>query len=161
MVRIHLPNAKYTLAEVTFARQKSGIKSESGMLAQRVARFVFDSAGNDSSGVSNSTIATHGTGVFLPIGAKITRVWYQVKTGFTSAGSTATLAFQANAAGDLLAAVAVSGNPGTPGIYAGIPDDTVSNIKTCTAEREISVAVAVQVLTAGRLVGFAEFVIDE
>ena len=161
MVRIHLPTAKYTLADITFSRQKNGLKSESGMLAQRVARFVFDYSANDSAGVANSAIGTHGTGVFLPIGAKVTRVWYQVKTGFTSAGSTATLAFQANAAGDLLAAVAVSGNPGTPGVYAGIPDDTVTNIKTCTAERELSVAVAVQVLTAGRLIGFCEFVIGE
>jgi hypothetical protein len=163
MTTIYLPKNKILVADIKIARAPSadGIKSEAGLGVHKIARFIFDAALNDSAGVSNTTVATHGTGVFLPINAIILRSWYQVKTPFTSTDSTATIAFKANSAGDMLAAVAVSGNPGTAAIYTGIQDYTVTHMIEMTAEREISVAVAVEALTAGRLIGFVEYCIGE
>lgn len=133
-----------------FQGKRGILKAESGLIVNFAAKAIFDTAGNDSAGVSNKTVAAHGLGVFLPIGAIITKAYFQVKTGFTSAGSTATIALKAQTANDIYTATAVSGAMGTPGIIAGVSDGAAANMITLTAERELVATVAVQALTAGK-----------
>ena len=137
------------------------IGTDIGLGVLRVARFVFDTAGKDSSGALNTTVAAHGTGVTLPANAIVTGGFYDVNTAFDSASHTATIAVSVESAGDIQVAAAVSGAPWstinrkaiTP--KAHTPEST--SIKT-TVAREITVAVAVQALTVGKFTGYLMYV---
>ena len=48
----------------------------------RLVKVVFDSAGTDSAGISNKTIAAHPSGVFIPDNAIILNAFYEVNTTF-------------------------------------------------------------------------------
>ncbi len=164
-----------------FVIPRGEIVRSNGLVVKKIATAVFDTAGNDSAGVSNKTIAAHGSGVYLPDNAVITKMWWDVITTFTSAGDTATIAIHALGAGDLLAAVAIEtsgdvlnaglhhGLPGSPILGAEASHDTsielaalmaASYIKL-TAEKEIIFTVAVQALTAGKLVAFVEYTVSD
>lgn len=158
----------------------SGAATASGLGMVGIATAVYDTAGNDSAGVSNKTVAAHPLGVFLPNKAIIKRFWYDVITTFTSATSAATIAYKANAADDLLAAVAINSgttmhNAGIHGGLAGYPNlgadaahDTQVEVAALfaatfvklTAERELTATVAVEALTAGKAVLFVEYVMS-
>jgi hypothetical protein len=137
------------------------IGTDIGLGVLRVARFLFDTAGKDSAGVNNTTVAAHGTGVFLPIHAIEVGGFFDVNTAFTSEESTATIAIHVQAANDIQAAAAVSGAPySTIGRKAIVPKANtpeLTSIKT-TAVREITCTVAVQALTAGKLTGYLYYV---
>lgn len=163
MSKDYQPQIKTVRAQFEVSRAPSvdGLRSEKGLFTQYVARAIFDTAGVDSAGVSNKTVAAHGTGVFLPIGAILTRSYWFVKTAFTSVDSTATIAAKANSTADIYAATAVSGALGSTGFTTGIQDGTVTHMVSLTAERELVVSVAVEALTAGRAVLFVEYAIGE
>lgn len=107
-------------------------------------------------------IAAHGLGLTIPKGATITRVIYKTLTTFTSATDAATIALHIVAANDVVTAVAISdgGNPWD----AGIPKVTTPVTATAstwlhtTADSELTATVAVEALTAGKLVVFVEWV---
>ena len=143
------------------------------------AKAVFDTAATDSAGVANTTIASHGLGVYLPSGAVITRAFYMVDTTFTSAGADAgTIALTVNAAGDLKAAIAISdaSNVWDAGLHGCLPSAyaldgnaltaiamaaaQAASFVTTTAKREITATVATQVLTAGKLTLFVEYFVN-
>ena len=142
-----------------YQQNRGAVNCESGLEIAYTAQAIYDTAGNDSSGVANTTIATHGLGVFLPIGAVISRAYYYVKTGFTSAGGNAgTIALNSNAAGDLLVAVAVSNAVlGTTGFKETLALGTAASMISLSAERELQVTVAGQVMTAGKLILYVEW----
>jgi len=129
-----------------------------------VARFTFDTAAKDSSGVSNKTAAAHGTGVTLPIYACIVGGFLDVVTLFASATSLAQIAIMALAANDIQTATVITSAPFeavdleaiTP--KANTPEST--GIKL-TAAKEITVTVSVEALTAGKLTGFLYYVIGD
>lgn len=172
--------AKAVRTDYKFRRIANGTKVESGVFMPRLAVAIFDTAGKDSAGVSNKTTAAHGLGVFLPKGAIVTRAWYEVVTAFTSAASTATIALKATGTGDLVAGIAINdastpwGAAATlhgclPGNYAEatVAGDTAildaaraagSYLGPMSAEKELTATVAVQALTAGKLVLYVEFV---
>ena len=161
-----------------FRIKRGAQAAESNISVKQVACAIFDTAKNDSSGVANTAIGAHGLGVFIPIGAVITDAWIDVKTSFTSAGTNAgTIAVKCEGAGDLVAALAISDasniwNAGVRGTLVGMTAldgnslTRIANaaavaatlIKT-TAEREITVTTAGQVLTAGKMAIFVEYVI--
>lgn len=152
-----------------------------GLVVEKIASAVFDTAANDSAGVSNKTIAAHGTGVYLPDNAVVKDMWFDVITTFTSAGDTATIAIHSEGAGDLLAAVAIeaAGNVLDAGIHHGLPGAPILGAATShdtsielaalmaaadiklSAEKEIIITVAVQVLTAGKMIIFVKYTISE
>ena len=160
-------------------RKPNGTAVAGGIYPPRVAVAVFDTAGKDSSGASNKTVAAHGLGVYVPKGAIVTRAWYRVVTTFTSAGSDAgTIALSVASAGDLKAAIAISDStnvwdqanhgclPGNPA-EATVSGDTgilaaarmaATYLGPLSAEKEITATVATQALTAGKLILFVEFV---
>lgn len=101
-------------------------------------------------------------GIRIPAGALIIDAFAHVQTAATSADSTATIALKAESAGDLFAAAAVSGAPwSTTGRKQGVPDlATVGDTKIMTAEREITMSIAVQALTAGKINFFVVYVVN-
>ena len=128
-----------------------------GLNEMRVARFTFDA------GIAgNQTIAAHGTGVTLPINAIVYGGFYDVNTGFTSAGGNAgTVAISLEGANDLVTATAVSNAIyGTIGRKAIVPVSTAATTVKATAAREVTCTVAGQVLTAGKLTGFLLYVVS-
>src|SRR5690348_3842184 len=106
-------------------KNKSGQtrKKFSGTLAREVAVAVFDTAGTDSSGAANTTIAAHGLGVYIPSKAIITKAWVDVVTTFTSATDAATIALKVQSANDLVAAIAISdaSNVWDAGLHGALP----------------------------------------
>ena len=142
----------------------------------RVAKAVFDTAGTDSAGVANTTIAAHGTGVVIPSGAIVRRAYYVVNTTFTTANDSGTIALSVEGANDLTAAIAISDatNVWDSGAHACLPGNfaldgnaltaiasaaaTAASYVRTTANRELKATVAVQALTAGKLTLFVEYV---
>lgn len=162
-----------------FQMRRGAVKAESGLVAQSTATAIYDTSLNDSAGVSNKTIAAHGLGVYIPTKAIITNAFYEVLTTFTSATDAATIALSAQSAGDLKAAIAISNASNVwdagvagclPGSYAErtVAGDTAildaaskaASYVKCTAERELTATVAVEALTAGKLILFVEYYIS-
>lgn len=161
-----------------FQVNRGAVKLDSGLSARYVASAIYDTAVTDSSAVSNKTIAAHGLGVYLPTKAIITRAWWDVITTFTSATDAGTIAFSAQSAGDINAAIAISNasNVWDAGVHAGIPGsfaldgNALSQVAMAaalsatfiklTAERELVATVAVEALTAGKAVLFVEYYIS-
>jgi hypothetical protein len=137
------------------------VGTDVGLGSLRVARFLFDTAVNDSAAASNKTAAAHGTGVTIPANAIVVGGFVNVNTAFTSAGGTATIAISVEAANDIISAAAVSGAPyssiGRKAIVpkANTPEST--SVLASTA-KEITCTVAVQALTAGKLTGYLYYV---
>lgn len=150
---------------------------ESGLMVQYVAFALFDTAANDSLGVSNKTVAAHGLGVFLPLGAVILNAWTDVKTAFTSGTSAATIALKLQTANDMVSAVAINSGSSRWGTGLGgtlfgtqaLDGNSLTAIASAaaaaasmvklTAEREITATVAVEALTAGKMGVYVEYYI--
>lgn len=157
---------------------RGAVKLDSGLATRYVASAVFDTAGNDSSGASNKTIAAHGLGVYIPANAIITRVWVDVITTFTSATDAATIALKAVNANDIVSALAISdasniwdaGLHGSKvGTYAldgnsltaiAMAAAEAASLIKVSAEKELIATVAVEALTAGKAVIHAEYIIS-
>jgi len=129
-----------------------------GLGALRVARFEFDTAGLDSAGVSNTTVAAHGVGVTIPIHGIVVGGFVDVNTLFTSQNTNnGTIAIHVQAANDIISAAAVSGAPySSIGRKAIIPKANTpeSTSVKATAAREITCTVGTSILTAGKLTGY-------
>src|SRR5436853_2316927 len=97
-------DGRYVGNDFKAKRVTSGQLYEDGNFVKKVAKATYDTAGNDSAGVSNKTVAAHGLGVFIPKNSIVTRAWFETLTGFDSAASTATIAISINAANDVLSA---------------------------------------------------------
>jgi len=171
---------RMTAVRTAYQARRGSVTCASSLGTKMVATAIYDTAGVDSSGASNKTIAAHGLGVYLPIKAVVTRFWYDVVTTFTTATDAGTIAYMAQGAGDLLAAIAISdatnvhdagmhaGKPGFPALGADAAHDTQPEVAAlfaatfikCTAEREITATVAIEALTAGKAVLFVEYFIS-
>lgn len=126
----------------------------------RTARYVFD----PSARTTDRTIGAHAMeGDALPNNAVITRVIYDVKTTFTSATDAATIALRANAANDIVSAVAISdaGNPWDSGVHISAVIETAATMIKLTADRVPLATVAVEALTAGKLIMHVEYFLSE
>lgn len=155
---------------------RGAVKAESGLETRYVAKAIFD----PSASSSLRPVATYGLGVYLPAGAIVTNSWWDVITTFTTASADAgTIAIQVQAAGDVVAAIAVAtaGDVWDAGLHGGlhgsyaeatVAGDTAildaarkaGSYLKCTAERELSVVVGGQALTAGKMIIFVEYVIS-
>lgn len=177
MAQVNKARKRIAAPDLVFFR---GVQARiNGMTAVRVAQAVFDTAGVDSSGAANTTIAAHGLGVYLPDNANIVGGWYEVLTTFTSATDAATIAAKSEGAGDLRAAVAISNaaNPWDAGFHGLLPgnyaldgnamtaiammDARAASFIKLSAEREITLTVAVEALTAGKLVVYVMYTLGD
>lgn len=168
-------NKRVSVPELSFKRSPLRAR-HNGIVAPRIAQAVFDPSAN----TGERTVAAHGLGVYIPDNAIVINAWFDVITTFTSATDAATLALMVNAAGDLKAAIAISaagdvydaGLHGClPGSYAEatVAGDTAildaarkaASFIKLTAEREITVTVAVEALTAGKMIVYVEYVLGD
>jgi hypothetical protein len=161
---------------------KSGVTrtKRNGTVVREVAVATF----NPSAVTGDRTAAAHALGVYIPSGAIITKVWYDVVTTFAStAGGTdlATIALHVQSAGDIVVAIAISdaSNVWDAGMHAsiiGFPNFgadaahdsalevaalfAATYLKT-TAVREITATVATAALTAGKLNVYVEYTLSD
>lgn len=98
-----------------------------------------------------------GNPAVLPDKAVITQVYIDTITTPTSGGA-ATIAINANSAGDLKAALAIASYTG---IIAGIPVGTAATMVKLTAQRNIVATIAAFVLTAGKFDVFVDYVLGQ
>ncbi len=108
----------------------------------------------------------HAFGPFLPNNATVVTAIYDVTTTFTSAADTATIGigFDTDDVSGIVAAVAIgTGTPYDAGLRACIQDGGLfANVAVkLTASRQFEAVVAVQTVTAGRLVLFGDYVVGE
>lgn len=170
-------NKRVSVPELSFKR--STVTRFNGVVAKRVASAVFDTAGVDSAGAANTTIAAHGLGVYIPDNAVIEKIYVDVVTTFTSATDAATIALHAQAANDIVSAIAISdasnvwdagirgSKVGYPNLGADAAHDSALEVAALfagtmlklTAERELTATVAVEALTAGKAVIYVEYVL--
>lgn len=110
--------------------------------------------------VHGGAVGDIATGCRVPNGAVIINAFATVLTAATSTNSTATIAFKANAANDIFTAAAVSGAPfSSTGQKLAIPDlATVADYKTMTAERELTMSIAVEALLGGKINFYVTYV---
>lgn len=143
-------------ADVTVLNNADGVSKTPDRYGWKMGRgrCTFSATGG-------STIAAHGLGLTIPKGASITRCVYKVLTTFTSATDAGTIALHCVAANDIVSAAAIS--TGTTW-DASIPivcvpvTATLSTWLHTTADSEITATVAVEALTAGKLVLFVEWI---
>lgn len=144
-------------------------------LTKRVAKITFDAT-------AGKTAAAHGTGLVIPNGAIVTDCYYNVRTTFTTANDSGTIALSIQEAGDVKAAIAISdgSNVWDAGLHQGLigspivgSDASTLNAGTAliysarkaasmlllTANREVTVTVATQALTAGVMDIYVEYVV--
>lgn len=124
--------------------------SAAGLGFISAARATFDPSANSG----ERTVAAHGLGVTIPDDAVVMGGFVDVKTTFTSAADSATIAIHVQSANDIVSAIAISdgSNPWDAGLKAIVPKINTpesTGIKL-TAAREITATVAVQALTAGK-----------
>jgi hypothetical protein len=147
-----------TAAEINAKCAAAGMVAD-GLLRRGVARFTFD----PSATAGMRTQGAHGMSVTIPQYAVVIGGFFEVNTAFASAGGTATVAIMVQGANDIQTAAAVSGAPfsstGTKSIVPKNNTPESTSIKL-TAAREITVTVAVQDLTAGKLTGFLDYVVS-
>ena len=148
--------SSFTQDDITNLNNANGLTTRSRFHGWRTgaARCTFTAT-------SGKAIGTHGLGLTIPKGALVTKAYYKVLTTFTSATDAATIALQVKSANDLVTAVAISngGNPWDAG--GGVvctPTGTLANeVDNDTADSEVSAVVAVEALTAGKLVLWVEW----
>jgi len=129
--------------------------NQDGLGIKKMAKATYDFA------VNGGAISAISLGVTLPDNAVITRCWVDVITTLTSATDAATIALHAEAANDLVSALAISngGNIWDAGLHEGIPVDTAATNKKLTAARALTATIAVEAVTAGKFIVVVEYVV--
>ncbi len=139
-------------------------------MRKRILKASFDATGGKA-------IGTHSLAGKLPVGAIITNVLIDATTTFTSATDAATISVGAQSAGDLVAATAISNSrniwdAGRHGSLVGnfaldgnaltavamADTDAATTVKIASTPKALSVAVAVEALTAGVFTIYVEYV---
>lgn len=137
--------------DVRFKKLEDGSVFSAGQ-AKKVAKFKISGATTAA-----GSVATHGTGVFLPKGALITNGYFYIKSAIQSSGTPA-LSVQCEDSANILAAT----NPkirATNELLAAIPTGaTATFVKDIGAACEIKYVVGTAALTGGQWNGFVEYV---
>lgn len=111
--------------------------------------FEWDVTGGD-----DGAIGEHVLNVPVPAGTIVLDGVIDVITTFASATDAATIAIHFNAANDLVSAVAIStGTPWDAGLHAIVPLGAAANAKKASADRNVTITVGTEEVTAGKLRG--------
>lgn len=137
--------------------------TEDGLGTLLTARFTFDPSAN----AGERTIDAHGLGVTLPDNAVVLGGYVEILTTFVSATDAGTIALHIQTANDLITATAISSGTFWDAVKGKVVVPTAleaagvaTSIKN-TAAREVTASVAVEALTAGKLVGWLFYVIGD
>lgn len=137
---------KYSVGTKLYDAQQFGVK----------ATYNYSVHGG---AISTINLDDHdGKDVTLPAGAVITNCLIDVVTQPNSAGGTATLALTASSAGDLKAAL---DEDSWSNQIACIPDGTTGNMIKLASAKTLTVAIASEALTAGKVNVWVEYVLSE
>lgn len=123
-----------------------------GNPALRVARFTYDTA------VNGGTIGARGLGVFLPANAMIVRSYLYVVTQFVDGGS-GTVALSCEDANNIKTATDITGSAAGAFIEGQSTGAASAFVASIAARCEINATVAGADQTAGKLIGFVEYVV--
>jgi hypothetical protein len=123
----------------------------------QVMKAKYDFAVQGGAIGSVNLVDVDGKDAVLPNKAIIKQVIFDVITAPTSGGS-ATIAFTANSAADMKAALAIAS---WTGIVAGIPVGTAATSIKLTAQRTLTATIATAALTAGKINVFVEYYISD
>jgi hypothetical protein len=145
-----LNTAVEALQDILLASNYTG----EGLFGKRIARVEYDVTGGDSGGVG-----AHGLGVTLPASAIITRSFFFVKTQFVDGGA-GTVALHCEDANNIYSAADITGNA-AGALVEGVSTGSSGNMKIVDAACEITATVATAAQTAGKLVGFIEYVVAD
>jgi hypothetical protein len=125
-----------------------------GLGLKRMAMFVYDSA------IDGVSAAGHGLGVTLPAGAVITRSFFKVITAFTYSGSAnGTLALSCEDANNIYTATANSGQTANSFVEGASTGTAATMVRGIASACEITATPSV-IVTAGKLIGWLEFVVE-
>ena len=125
-----------------------------GLFAHRIARFIYDEA------VDGGAIAAYGLGVTLPAGAVIVRSYFKIITQFVDGGS-GTVALSCEDANNIKTATDITGSADNA-FVEGESDGAAANFqRDIAAACEITATVAGAEQTAGKLVGWVEYVVED
>lgn len=134
-------------------------ESLQGLGVQQNARAVFEVPSD------GKLMGTYNLDIELPIYAIVIRSWYDVVETFTSGTDAATIAIgiPTDDVAGIVAAIAISnGTPWDIGYHEGIQTGTAATAgETLTAKRRLNITIAVENLTAGKLILFLEYVVSE
>lgn len=116
---------------------------------------------NPSAVSGDRTIAAHTIAIAIPDKSIITRVYIEVLTTFTSATDAGTIALSLNAANDVKTATAISagGDFWDAGFHDPLQAGAAANFIKLTAARQLTATVAVEALTAGKMLVFVDYVL--
>jgi hypothetical protein len=120
------------------------------------ARGLYDFAVNGGAVSTINLLDEEGNAIVLPNKAIITSVFIDVVTAMTSAGGSGTISLGANTTTDLRAAVDADT---LSGISAGVPVGTAATAVKLTAERNLTVSIATEALTAGKFMAIVYWVL--
>jgi predicted RecA/RadA family phage recombinase len=129
----------------------------------RAARFTF----NPSANAGERTIAAHALLATLPDNALVLGGIIEILTTFTSATDAGTIALSIEGANDLVTATAISSGTFWDAVKSKVVVPTAleaSGVATAiklTAARAVTATVAVEALTAGKLVGWLFYVVGD
>ena len=137
----------------------------------RVFLYADKRPRNDASGtvkitydfaVDGGVISSIGTGVFLPDNAVVYLSSIEVLTTATSGTDAATIAITStDVTVDAALAISDGTNPWDAGLRIGDHTATASTWEKTTARQEISFVIAVEALTAGKIVAYLDYRVSE
>ncbi len=137
----------------TLLRRRMGVLK--GVIEVTSATLAYGTTG------THNILDEDGNALTLPSGAIIRQCYFDVVTAVTSTGSNATIALNANSAGDLLVAVEPDATGSiTTGVYPGVPIGTAATMVKTTADRTLTYAVAVNPILTGKINVFVEYVLS-
>jgi len=123
-----------------------------------VLKAVWDFAVQGGAVSTLALLDENGDAALLPDNAIVVQCYVDVITAMASAGGAGTLALDSEGAGDLLGAVDADT---LSGVNAGIPVGSAATMIKLTAQRQVSMTIAVEALTAGKISVFVEFVLSD
>jgi len=120
------------------------------------ARAMYDFAVQGGAISTINLVDEEGNAIALPNNAIITSVFIDVVTAMVSSGGSGTISLGANTTTDLRLAVDADT---LSGVSAGIPVGTAATAVKLTAERNLTVSIATQALTAGKFMAVVYWVL--
>lgn len=141
-----------SIVDANVVEAKLQSPSDDSLSVKRVARATYDFD------VDGGAVSAIGLGVSLPDNAVIINSFYEVITAMASSGNAGTFALSVESANDIVTAVDADT---VSGLVAGIPEGTLANAVKLTSEQEITFTIAVEDLTAGKVVFFLEYVVSD
>lgn len=133
-----------------------GQSGQLGTYVQKTVRYIYNVP------THLGTVAAHGLGVFLPANAVITRSYFKIITVFTSGASGGgTVALHCEDANNIKTATDISGQSANAFVEGAETGAASAFVRAIAAPCEITATVAGTAQTAGKLVGWLNYVVEE